>query len=188
MNTPWGISQYVERFGKGFISVSTAGHGGFMLTEKFVHDNKLSDAALKRGMRCDGYYCYEEDCKWAIPAFELPQYWNAIYKGLTVENPAEDLLRTISCWDADYLEERGIEPGPDAYGLYLERKREDQMRQEHHHDLIVAAYGDWHTKIPDVIEVCTANDKHYHVTKDSYHKLNETRIRLLSECEVLKEL
>ena len=187
MYTPWGASQYVARYAVGFVSVGTSGHGGIMVTKKFADDH-LSEEAKKRGIENSNYYCYEEDCDWAIPVFELPQYWGKVFEGMPISNPREHLLKTLSYWNADYLEERGIEPEPEAYARYLERKREDQMRQEHHHDLIVAAYGEWHTKIPNVIEVCTANDKHYHVTKDSYHKLYETRIRLLSECEVLKEL
>ncbi|MCK4260814.1 MAG: hypothetical protein KAX49_17690 [Halanaerobiales bacterium] len=185
MNTPWGVSQEVIKFDRGFVSVSTAGHGGFMLTEKFVKDKELTPGALKRAIKYNNYYCYEEDCDWAIPAFELLQYLNLILKNN--KNPMQSVLKTLSYWNADYLEERNFPPEPEAYKKYKERKLESQMRKENHPDLIVAAYGDWHTKIPDVIEVCTANNKRYHVTKDSYHKTN-MEIPLLSECEVLKEI
>lgn len=186
MNTPWGSSQHVEHFAKGFVSVGTAGHGGFMLTEKFAKDNNLSMEALKRGMRSNGYYCYEEDCDYAIPAFELPQYWDVVFKHMDVD-PKEFLLETLSMWNADYLEERNIEPEPKAYAFYLKRKQEKQMRAEKHPDLIIAAYGDWETKIPHVIKVCTADDKEYHVTEESYHK-RDTIMPLLSKCEIIKAL
>ena len=50
-----------------------------MLTEIFAQDHILSDAARKRAIKQGGYFCFEEDIEWMIPAFELPAFWPQIF-------------------------------------------------------------------------------------------------------------
>lgn len=177
--SPWGTIQYRKIFTRGFSSVSTAGHGGFMLSKRFA-EKYLSREALKRAIKYRDYYCYEEDCDWAIPAFELKQYWEKIfqYAGEDI-NPEQYLLKTLSYWNADYLVERGIEPDSEAYAKYQERKEEEEMRRNNHPDLIVTAFS---TDNPDIVRVITADGKEHFITTNSYHKKEGGLELRLSKC------
>ncbi|ODT19659.1 MAG: hypothetical protein ABS35_21240 [Kaistia sp. SCN 65-12] len=64
VQTPWGVSQGATVYIDGMVSHSTAGHGGFKLSDernRHVHP-------MLRGQ--DGWY--EEDCAWAIVAITFP--------------------------------------------------------------------------------------------------------------------
>ena len=122
-SSPWGFVQYVEKIAPGCRFVGTSSHGGMMLTEKFAKKH-LTLAALRRGMRHGNYYCYEEDCAWAIPAYELSQYWDRIFAYFKpAEGPELYLFKSLSAWNADYLLERGIEPDPVLFQRYKEFNR-----------------------------------------------------------------
>src|SRR4051794_1640047 len=54
VHSPWGEVQPATRFADGIYSVSTAGHGGFKVSDEF---NKL----IPEPFRADGGW-YEEDC------------------------------------------------------------------------------------------------------------------------------
>lgn len=76
MNTfnPWGISQHTETIAEGIVSVSTAGHGGLLLSEERL-------AAMPRELRCNVYghgqtNAFEEDCEWALVALAFPECFN----------------------------------------------------------------------------------------------------------------
>jgi uncharacterized protein DUF7007 len=75
MNTPWGISQNVETIGRGIHWVSTAGHGGLMVSAG-VAEKILSAQAIKTAHpgKCGGYVCFEEDCSYAVAFFEHPEW------------------------------------------------------------------------------------------------------------------
>jgi hypothetical protein len=75
MNTPWGTSQQVETIARGIHWVSTAGHGGLMVSAG-VAEKVLSQQAIKVAHpgRCGGYVCFEEDCSYAVAFFERPEW------------------------------------------------------------------------------------------------------------------
>ena len=75
MNTPWGVSQSVETIVRGIHWISTAGHGGLMVSSG-VADKVLSQQAIKVAHpgRCGGYVCFEEDCSYAVAFFEHPEW------------------------------------------------------------------------------------------------------------------
>ena len=186
--SPWGHIQDTEQFTPEFRSVSTASHGGFMISEGFA-EKHLSPAARSRGERYIGdYLCYEEDCNWAIPAFELPEYWEEIFKWSpesVQKDPYTHLLTSLSRWHPDYLLERGLTPLPGLYQQHLAMKRDREMRKERHPDLIVSAVGDWHERVPEgAVEVTTADEVRHLVTADSYVIRTPN---LLSLCTLLKE-
>jgi hypothetical protein len=188
MYSPWGAVQTKEVFDRGFMSVSTASHGGFMLSECFAR-KRLSEAALKRGDSYNNYICYEEDCDWAIPAWEMRDYWSKIFSYQIGKdsnyNPEQILLETLSLWNADYLLEIGVTPKEEQYKYYRKMTIEDQMRKQKSNDVIICARGTWYTKIPGVIEVITADDKEHLITEESYHKLQEeNELLLLSRCKL----
>jgi hypothetical protein len=181
METPWGTSQITENHDSGFIFVSTARHGGFMIAKDFA-EKHLSPAAIKRGEKCGDYLCYEEDCSIAIPLWELPQYWPKLFRGSC--NPQIELLTSLSMWNADYLLEIGIEPEIKGYEFYKANRLDNEMRAAKHPDLIICAYGDWHKNCPiGLVVVETADGKTHFVTKESYQI---RRPNLLSMCQEVK--
>ncbi|WP_368262846.1 DUF7007 domain-containing protein [Clostridium disporicum] len=179
--SPWGGIQYSKVIVRGLKAVSTAGHGGYMVTEKFA-EKYLSEACKKRALTYSNYLCFEEDCDWAILAFDVLEDFGDKMKSeeTTLEAYRNSLLETVSLYNADYLLEIGVEPSPYEYAIYLKRKKEDEMRGNQHPDLIVSALsmGD------NVVRVYTADRKEHYVTKDSYSVLRENGdMLLLSKCD-----
>jgi len=108
--SPWSRVQQCDTLYPGVFMVSTAGHGGIMVSKEMTAI--LSPAARKCGEKYNGYLCFEEDCQenvvlrelldkkiWAIPdrikdkaAFEEninkslrqynPDYWRVRQSGL----------------------------------------------------------------------------------------------------------
>ncbi|MCP4564176.1 MAG: hypothetical protein GY873_37355 [Bosea sp.] len=68
VQTPWGVSQGATVYLDGIVSHSTAGHGGFKLSdERNRHVHPL--------LRAKGGW-YEEDCAWAIVAITFPDLFS----------------------------------------------------------------------------------------------------------------
>jgi hypothetical protein len=78
--SPWDNIQTRERLADGVYWVSTPGHGGLMVHSE-VAEVSLTAEARNEGMLCNYsgvfWYAYEEDCKYAIPFFECPQWLRA---------------------------------------------------------------------------------------------------------------
>ena len=166
--SPWGQIDHIERYAEGIFQVSTPGHGGLMI-RKSVGNKLLSLPARKRAIDYRGWYAYEEDCDWAIAGFEL---WD---QGIRLPRTTrEDMIKTLSSWNADYLEEIGVKPDPESYKFYQKRKEDEERRKRNDPDLIVAAWGDWYTKKPKVTQVVTASDDYYWVDEKAYDELRES--------------
>lgn len=178
MHTPWDESQTIEKLEEGVLLVTTAGHGGLMVTERYAVKH-LSPAARKRGMRFGNYYCYEEDCDCAIALYELPHLWSKL------SATEEDLLKSLSYWKAEYLLERGITPLPEQYKYYQRMKTEEKMRAEQNPDLITAVFGEGDTNRKDVCRVVTADGKSHFVTRESYQP-DQKELSLLSKCKKIE--
>lgn len=186
MNTPWGCSDHIERFEVGIQQVGTPSHGGLLISQAKAK-RLLPEPALRRAELCGGYYCWEEDCDWAIAIWHLPHLWERYFAhGLEHcrTNPRGYMLGTLSRNHADYLQEIGVEPDPEGLAQWNAWRANSRMRQERHPDLIVAARGSWHTKVAKVIEVITADDLPHLVTEDSYHRAQKDGwpLTLLSKC------
>lgn len=180
MFTPWGMADYKKSHMRGVTTVGTPSHGGVMVangTAKKI----LSPAAIKRGRPYGAYLAYEEDCDAVIVYLELAE--QGIISESDFKNGKEGLIRSLSMWHADYLLERGMEPDEDGYKFYIRNKTEDAMRKAKHPDLVTTAWGDWHTGIPSVCEVATADGKH-HLVK-GYEKRDSSVANLLSNLEVI---
>lgn len=65
--SPWGRIQHSAKIKSGFTWVSTAGHGGLRVSNKWA--NKLPKIALQEGINYANYWWFEEDVAWAIPYF-----------------------------------------------------------------------------------------------------------------------
>ncbi len=68
--SPWGEVQHCETLCAGAYQVSTASHGGVMVSAEIVND-ALSPAARKCGFQEGGYLCFEEDCDAPVALREL---------------------------------------------------------------------------------------------------------------------
>ncbi len=78
METIWGEIQTSTRLADGVVDVTTASHGG-IIVDKRVANKFLSKEAKQMATYDNGHYYFEEDCDWAIFAFEnptiVPQNW-----------------------------------------------------------------------------------------------------------------
>jgi len=68
-SSPWGEVQTCDTLCQGVFMVSTASHGGTMVSRDMTAI--LSPAARKCGMKHQGYLCFEEDCDEKIVMREL---------------------------------------------------------------------------------------------------------------------
>lgn len=87
----WGAVQNETRYGEGVYSVSTAGHGGFILSDD---RNTKIDATWRAH---NGQY--EEDCCWAIVAFTFPELFTNLeieYAYRTLMNDYPDQFQALS--------------------------------------------------------------------------------------------
>ena len=86
MYTPWGTAQQIDTIAEGITWVSTASHGGFIITAE-------RRAAMPRSLRefatFAGGNAYEEDCDAAIVIAAFPQHFTA-----------EQVARAVSSIDA----------------------------------------------------------------------------------------
>ena len=146
-NSPWGTIQYSRVIAPGCREVSTAGHGGLMLTEKFAL-NHLSRSARDRALVYEEgryartlrrFYCYEEDCDYCIAAIEVLdlcgdkmfEHCPADSQYSTQEGRRAGLIKSLSLYNAEYLLEIGIVPTADEYAEYLRwRKRDQQVARQ----------------------------------------------------------
>lgn len=67
--SPWGKVQTCDPLCPGVFMVSTASHGGTMISKEVA--DLLSPAARKCGFRQGGYICFEEDSQEAVALREL---------------------------------------------------------------------------------------------------------------------
>lgn len=178
-SSPWGTVQDVRTVCRGVAWVSTAGHGGLRVSKGFAFSH-LTDAARKRAQVYGGYLFYEEDCNFAIPAFELSGMWGSMFPTMAKEEVKPHLMLSLSSWNPEYLLERGIEPMPEQYKAWQDRQKGDRMRAERHPDLIVSA-----SRInTDVTQVTTADHKTHYVTAESYRA--RSGLNLLSKCAIVE--
>lgn len=129
-STPWGPSQHKTAFCRGINHYSTAGHGGFKVSDKL-------NLRIPEFMRNPSGW-YEEDCEWSIVAVCFPK-----------EFTPEDITlarKTLKDWFPDLYErffEEIIPPGESII------KDKETWTKEHENDFVVgAAWGDWHKNVP----------------------------------------
>lgn len=178
--SPWGGIQHSAIIAKGLKQVVTAGHGGFMVTQNFAK-KYLSDACIKLGEVYGNYLCYEEDCEWAILAYDIVDVFGDKMKreDVSLEEYKQSLIKTLSSYFPNYLIEKGVTPLEKEYNRYLEEERKDKMRAEKHPDLIVSAVN----YDSETVKVWTADGLKHFVNKESYRNLREnSNLLLLSKC------
>lgn len=112
MYTIWGNTDRITTLADGIIDVGTPSHGGIMVKESVAH-SLLTPEAIKVGAYSGGYLCYEEDCDWAIVAWELPQIRTALAEKVFCSPSSVDeseLFDTVCAWNCNYARARGYYP------------------------------------------------------------------------------
>lgn len=152
-SSPWGKPDQTDVLANGIFWVGTPGHGGMMISNKAA-EQVLSPEAIAQGEKHGSFLAYEEDAQWAIPQLEL-QAQGIMPKDKMVEE--DKLMGSLSRWNADYLEARGIKPVEKDYEYYKARKEDEKLRAEKSPDLIVSASSV--EGKPEQTEVWTADGK-----------------------------
>jgi hypothetical protein len=109
MRTPWGPSQRQCKMVPGIYLVETAGHGGILI-EPYAQ-RLLSKAAREHGWDWGPCLAFEEDCDWAMVAYELPEVYARAWerfggKRQTAEEIKVVALECLQRWNTEYLRER----------------------------------------------------------------------------------
>ena len=183
-NSPWGEVQHALVVMPQVYFVSTASHGGIMLTEKRAK-KVLSPAAIKRGRKWGNYLCYEEDCDMDMIVYEHPEAIRVINPEIT-ETFIEikiSAYRSLSRWYPEYLQEVGVFPSEREFKQYLFYQEDAKMRKEKAKNLIVSAIKG----IEETTVVTTADEKRYLVRGYKYPR-PEGEHNLLDYCEVVREM
>jgi len=97
-SSPWGAVQNKKTIARGVHFVSTASHGGMMISLALAR-KRLSVLAQTIGENYGGYLCYEEDCAVAVPMLEVPE-WREAGNAYDTE---EHLIRTCASYYLPYL-------------------------------------------------------------------------------------
>lgn len=186
-NTPWGPVQTRYPIAPGICWVSTAGHGGLMITAEQA-DRLLTTEARGAGEVFDGWLCYEEDCLYAVALYEHPEWAKA--GALDPAKPSDQVKteawHALSAWNPEYLLARGIEPEAERYAHAKLRAERDRRRAVQDPDLIVSAVmacSFWPSIPAGAVQVWTADGARHLVTPESY-AARSTRggLNLLSAC------
>ena len=90
----WGEIQTKQQLAPGVVNVTTAGHGG-IIVDKRVANNFLSKEAKKEAKFINNLYHFEEDCDWAIFAFENPT--------IVPQNWLQYIENALERWNQDYI-------------------------------------------------------------------------------------
>lgn len=96
MKTIWGQTQKQKKLAEGVYDVDTARHGGIIVADN-VADKYLSAAAKEVADHAYGWWHFEEDCDWAVFAYEN--------KGLCPSNWTDEMImRSLENYNMGYLE------------------------------------------------------------------------------------
>ena len=157
--SPWGFVQHGEKLVDGVYAVSTASHGGIKCDRK-------ANARIPALFRTpDGWY--EEDCDWAIPA---------IFLGV-LPDTLEDAHRTLKNWHwKEYEQHFQVVLAP---GESRGKDRVCWAVSNAGRWIVTAAWGDWHSTVPQGMVGChavrdgdQANSRYYLVSREEYDTRN----------------
>lgn len=81
-NSYWGPVQTSFEVCRGLRLVTTAGHGGWMVSKGLAH-RILKLETIMAGSKFGDYLCFEEDCQWAILEKDLRINYPGLLDGFT---------------------------------------------------------------------------------------------------------
>lgn len=140
-STPWGLAQKVTNIARGIRSVSTAGHGGVLVSP-------TKNAMVPEYMRKESG-AYEEDCEWAIPAIVFEAEWRAwanTTSWTTGDFQMECAWNSLKNWNPDAYHKftgKTLEIG-ESY-VNDERILKEKVRESY---IVSGAWGDWQEGVP----------------------------------------
>lgn len=113
-NSPWGKVQTCDVLCPGVFLVSTASHGGTLVSKEVLA--LLSHAAQKCGFKQGGYLCFEEDCQESVVLRELldKKLWSAPDRLKDKAAFEENINKSIREYNPEYWRARqaGLEKAP----------------------------------------------------------------------------
>ena len=113
-NSPWGKVQTCDVLCPGVFLVSTASHGGTLVSKEV--SALLSHAAQKCGFKQGGYLCFEEDCQESVVLRELldKKLWSIPDRIKDKAAFEENINKSIREYNPDYWRARqaGLEKAP----------------------------------------------------------------------------
>ena len=174
-STPWGPTQKITQIAHGIRSVSTAGHGGVLVSPT---KNALIPEYMRRN---DG--AYEEDCDWCIPAIVFEKEWREWGDATTWTNgnfQMECAWSTFKNWHPDAFEQftgKQLQVGESI-------KRDNRLLYEQtcNQYVVTTAWGDWQNGVPKgMVGVAAhrASDgdrKYFLVPKEEYQERCNTKL------------
>lgn len=102
-STPWGAADYIKECIRGVALVQTPSHGGIRVSRGLA-ERQLSDACRHLGYQMGEYYFFEEDCAYALPFFEHPEWFTNIYhEGETKDTLKGNAKVTLERWYPEYF-------------------------------------------------------------------------------------
>ena len=127
----WGPVQTCQTIAPGIFQVTTASHGGFILSAERI-------AEMPTALQKPDGNCFEEDCAWCLVVLSFPAYFpHTLF---------EEAVRTCKNW---FPTEWETWTGTTLDPSESREKREAHFYQHHRHHLIVTtAWGDWHPQVP----------------------------------------
>ncbi len=104
--SPWGDVQTYDMLSPGVFLVSTASHGGTLVSKEV--SALLSPAAQKCGFKQDGYLCFEEDCQESVVMRELldKKLWSVPDRIKNKEKFEENINKSIREYNPEYWRAR----------------------------------------------------------------------------------
>jgi hypothetical protein len=172
-STPWGTSQSIHNHARGIATVSTASHGGLMISNG-VAQNQLSEEARNLAMVYGGYHCYEEDDMYFVPLMDSDFIRNAVspaiasLAGKSEAEVEQYLVDSISVSNPAFLIKIGVNPNKDSYEKWQIRLMASEARANNDPDAIVTCFGSHETIDVNLIRVTTASGIDCFITKESY--------------------
>ncbi len=92
----WGTVQQENKIVRGITQVSTATHGGYVVSK-----GKCTDAMKEVGVKRGNYWYFEEDCDWAVVALCC---WNDFYKTGSSDNLKKAAIKICNIYHKEWLE------------------------------------------------------------------------------------
>lgn len=169
----WGSITSSMSVMRGWRIVSTAGHGGHMMTYNFA-EKHLPEKFLNLMPKHNGYYCFEEDSLFAVPLCLNEtlkrSFWEFIKSrgsDKTFEYLSEGLLDNASQYHADILRMFNIQPSESAK-VFDTHQEADLLRSTKSPDIAVCAWGPWGIITPKNTLVETGAGTFVLCTSESY--------------------
>lgn len=103
IETPWGKSQTIDLVAEGILIVTTASHGGILLSPDRA---AAMPGYMKRPLFAELFAPYEEDCDWCMPVLIFEAEFRAYYaaQSINADDAIRDAQTTFRHWHPDAYE------------------------------------------------------------------------------------